>query len=66
MSSSSDLEVRKREISALVDSVCDLEIALLKNGMNAIDEEDRFEAMDIINRIERKMLMNMKTREAAE
>jgi hypothetical protein len=64
MSSNFDLDVRKREITVLVESVCELEISLLRKGMNAIDEDDRFEAMDIINRIERKMMANMPEQEA--
>lgn len=57
MSSSSDLEIRKREISALVDEVTYLEHDLASRGINAVDEEDRMEAMDIIRRIERKWAM---------
>lgn len=56
---SSDLEVRKREISALVDGVIALERALRAKGIDAVDPEDRMEAFDIINRIERRMLANM-------
>lgn len=68
---SNDLEVRKREISALVDGVITLERALRAKGIDAVDEEDRMEAFDIINRIERRMLANMPdvkamNREAAE
>jgi hypothetical protein len=67
MSSNSDLEVRKREISALVDGVISLERALREKGIDAVDPEDRLEAMDIINRIERKLLANIPAKtEAAD
>lgn len=56
---SNDLEVRKREISALVDGVIALERDLRAKGIDAVDEEDRMEAFDIIGRIERRMLANM-------
>lgn len=59
MPSNSDLDVRRREISALVDGVVELEQALLAKGIDAGDPEDRAEAMDIINRIERRILANM-------
>jgi hypothetical protein len=59
MSSNPDLEVRKREISTLVDNVIALEKALLAKGIDARDEFDRLEAIDIINRIERRILANM-------
>lgn len=59
MSSSSDLDVRKREISALVDGVIGLERALRAKGIDAVDPEDRMEALDIINRIERRIRANM-------
>lgn len=62
---SSDLEVRKREISALVDGVIALEKALLAKGIDARDPYDRMEAFDIINRIERRMLQNMPAKPAA-
>lgn len=66
----SDLEVRKREISALADGVTSLERALRAKGIDAVDDEDRMEAFDIIARIERRLLANMPTnhptREAAE
>lgn len=50
-----DLEVRKREISALADGVTTLERGLRAKGIDASDEFERMEAMDIINRIERWM-----------
>lgn len=61
---SSDLEVRKREISALVDGAGALERSLLEQGIAAVDEEDRMEAFDIIARIERRILANMTTQAA--
>jgi hypothetical protein len=69
MSSNPDLEVRKREIDALVDGVVALERSLRAQGIDAVDDEDRMEAFDIIARIERKMLAKMSAqpaREAAE
>ena len=59
-----DLDVRKREILAMVDGVNSLERDLAAQGIDATDEFDRMEAMDIINRIERRILANMT--EAAE
>lgn len=59
MSSNTDLAVRRREISALVDGITDIERDLAGKGINAVDDEDRMEMMDIIRRIERKMLQNM-------
>lgn len=53
---STDLDVRKREISALVDGVIELEQALLAKGIDARDYEDRAEALDIIRRIERRLM----------
>lgn len=63
---SSEIDVRKREISALVDGVTSLERGLRAKGIDAVDDEDRMEALDIINRIERRMLANMPSSEAAE
>jgi hypothetical protein len=62
MSSSSDLEARKREISVLVDEVNAAERALHLPEVEGLDDPDRMEAMDILNRIERRML----AKEAAE
>jgi hypothetical protein len=69
MSCSPDLELRKREISALASDVGRIEQDLRARGIDATDEFDRMEAMDIINRIERRLLANMRdqpTQEAAE
>jgi hypothetical protein len=54
---SPDLEVRKREISALVDGVNDLERGLPQ--IEGLEDFDRMEALDIVNRIERKMLAQL-------
>ncbi len=54
-----DLEWSKNEISALVSDVASLEFGLTKMGVNAIDECDYLEALDIIRRIERKMIADM-------
>jgi signal-transduction protein with cAMP-binding, CBS, and nucleotidyltransferase domain len=61
-----NLDVRKREISALVDGVNTLELDLARHGIDATDEFDRMEAMDIINRIERRLLANMPDHPAHE
>lgn len=61
----SDLEVRKREISALVDDINRIVRELAAKGITDIDTEDRMEALDIINRIERRMLANMPAESAA-
>ncbi len=59
-------EKKKAEILAMVDDVNRLRGELAKKGIVGIDDEDRMEAMDIINRIERRMLANMPPKEAAE
>jgi hypothetical protein len=56
MSSSSDLEWQKREISALVDDVNAIERSLALPKLEGFDDFDRLEALDIVNRIGRKML----------
>jgi hypothetical protein len=57
----SDLDVRKREISALVDEINDRERTLsLPPEAEGFEDFDRMEAMDIINRIERRILANVK------
>lgn len=63
-----DLDVRKAEILVLAEGVTALERDLRAQGIDASDEFDRMEAMDIINRIERRLLANpdQPAREAAE
>lgn len=56
MLSSSDLETRKKEITVLVNEVNVLRAELAAKGITEIDDEDRMEAMDILNRIERRMM----------
>jgi len=51
-----DLDVRKREISALVDGVVTIERDLRRKGIDVRDPFDRMEALDIISRIERRMM----------
>jgi hypothetical protein len=63
---SNDLEVRKREISALVDEVNAIERALQLPNVEGIYDDDLQQAMNILNRIERKMLANMPAKDAAE
>jgi len=50
----------------LVDGVNTLERDLAVKGIDATDEFDRMEAMDIINRIERRILANTTTHPAQE
>jgi hypothetical protein len=55
------LDVRKAEISALVDGVVSLERDLHAKGIDASDPFDRMEAMDTIGRIERRMAAQQPT-----
>ncbi|WGR74324.1 MULTISPECIES: hypothetical protein [unclassified Bradyrhizobium] len=57
---SHDLEAKKREISVLVDEINAKERALKLPVIEGLDDYDRMEAMDILNRIERRMRANMK------
>lgn len=67
MAMDSDLETRKREISALVAGVKDIEQRLQMPPQGEdFEDYDRFEALDIINRIERRLMTNMPIQEAAE
>lgn len=66
MPSSSDLETRKKEIALLVNDVNVMSHELTLKGITEIDDEDRMDAMDILNRIERRMLAKMPTQQAAE
>lgn len=52
-------ETRRKEINVLVRDVNVLNRELAAKGITQIDDEDRMEAMNIINRIERRMLANM-------
>jgi len=56
MSNEPTLEIRKREISALVDDVNRIERNLNLPLLHGVDDYDRLEALDIINRIERRIL----------
>ena len=55
MSNEPTLEIRKREISALVDDVNRIERNLNLPTLEGVDDYDRLEALDIINRIERRL-----------
>lgn len=66
MSSSSELEVRKREISALVDDVNAAERQANLPELDGVYDTDRMEALDIINRIERRMRASLSTRELSQ
>lgn len=50
-----DLEVKKREISAIVDEILSLTRALAVKGIDARDPSDR-QAYDIVCRIERRIM----------
>lgn len=54
----------KREISVVVDEVNAAERALQLPEIEGLEDYDRNEAMDILNRIERRMVASMT--EAAE
>ena len=56
MSCNSDLEWQKREIAALVDDINAIERSLALPKLDGFDDFDRLEALDIVNRIERKLL----------
>lgn len=66
MSCSSDLDARRREISALVDGVVGAERQSTLPQVEGLYDDDRSEAMDILNRIERRILANQQHSEAAE
>lgn len=53
--SPSELEVKRREISAIVDDILRLTGGLLARGCDPREVEDR-EAFDIVSRIERRAL----------
>jgi hypothetical protein len=53
-----DLETRKREITVIVNDICQMQHALKVQELGGLCEFDRMEAMDILNRIERRMLSN--------
>lgn len=57
---------QKLEISVMVDEVNAAERALQLPEIEGLQDYDRLEAMDILNRIERRMLANMPTEQAAE
>lgn len=54
-----DLEARKREISILVDEINEIEKRFVLPEIDGVYDYDRLDAMDILNRIERKMLSKM-------
>lgn len=66
MSSNSDLEVRKREITALLDGVIAGEQYFRDRGVELADEDEWMQLRDIVARIERRLLANMPSKEPAE
>lgn len=66
MSCNSDLDIRRREISALVDDVVLAEQQASLPAVEGLYDDDLSEAMDILNRIERRILANQQHSEAAE
>jgi hypothetical protein len=65
MSSNSDLEVRKREISTLVDEVKASERHFREQGVDISDPDEWMQLRDIVNRIERRLLASMPVKETA-
>lgn len=59
-------EDMKRRIDVLVDEVNAAEHAHPLPQIEGLDDYDRLEALDIINRIERRMLANMPAHPATE
>jgi hypothetical protein len=66
MSCNSDLDVRRREISALVDGVVMAEQQATLPAVEGLYDDDKSEAMDILNRIERRIMAGQQPSEAAE
>jgi hypothetical protein len=65
----SNSDAVRRSIGATVSDIQAAEAAFAARGVDVSDYEDRAEAMDILNRIERRMMANMATgrhSEAAE
>jgi hypothetical protein len=60
MSHNSNLTPRQREITELAASIVDLNRRLLAAGAAATDDDERLELLDIVSRIERKMMTNQK------
>jgi hypothetical protein len=58
-------ETRRREIAVLASDVKWLRQELAAKGIVGIDDEDRMEASDILNRIERRILANLPAKETA-
>lgn len=58
MSKRSDLEVRKAEITAIVGDIAYLERELALKGLTDLGGDERAECLQIIARMERKMLAN--------
>jgi hypothetical protein len=58
MSCKTDFEVRKREITAIVNEIVAGDHAL--HGLGVTDYSERADAIDILNRIERRIKAGMK------
>lgn len=59
-------EASRTAVLTTITEIRAAEAAFAARGIDVSDYEERAEALDILNRIERRMLSNMPTREAAE
>lgn len=66
MSSNSDLDVTRRQISTLVDDVRVGEQHFRDQGVEIADPDEWLQLRDIVARIERKLLAGLPAREPAE
>jgi ribulose 1,5-bisphosphate carboxylase large subunit-like protein len=62
---SRNLGMIKREITVLANEVNVLIYELASQGLTHLDDDDRMQAMDILNRIERRKLANMPVKDPA-
>lgn len=61
-----DLEVRRRELSVLVDELNEAERECVLPVIEGLDDYERMEIMDILKRIERQVLANMPAKTEAK
>lgn len=59
MSNNIDLDVRRRELSVLVDELNEAERGCALPVIDGLDDYERMEITDILKRIERQVLANM-------
>lgn len=60
------MTVNKAEIAATIDEINATQRALAEKGIQGIDNDDRFDALEIIERIEQRILANMPADTAKE